>query len=237
MKLTIAIPTMRRWNFLKDSLPIYLSRPEVEQVILCDETGDDCDSAAFLASQHPKLRLYKNERCLGIYENKLKVLRLAKESGASWIALLDSDNFFTDDWFECLSSAEFNKKFIYASADFKNVNIDSSDVTRPCTEFSGKTISASNWNTVLESPLWNILLNDGNWVLPAEALNILPREMRSSDLQAADAIFMLRCFVKGGFSIHYLPELEYIHTVHSGSTWLQTEVESTKILNRIDWSM
>jgi hypothetical protein len=237
MKLTIAIPTMQRWNFLKDSLPIYLSRPEVAEIILCDETGEDCEAAAFLASQYPKLRLYKNEKRLGIYENKLKVLRLAKESGASWIALLDSDNFFTDEWFECLNSIEFDKKCIYASADFKYVNIDSSEVTRPCVQFSGKIVSASNWNWMLERTLWSTILNDGNWVLPAEAVQLLPREMKSSDLKAADAIFMLRCFIKGGFSIHYVRDLEYIHTIHSGSSWLQTEEESTKILKRIDWSM
>ena len=39
--LTIAIPTMKRWDFLKNTLPTYLARPEVGEVIICDETGDD----------------------------------------------------------------------------------------------------------------------------------------------------------------------------------------------------
>jgi DNA repair exonuclease SbcCD ATPase subunit len=35
--LTVAIPTMNRWSFLKDSLPIYLERPEVGEIVICDE--------------------------------------------------------------------------------------------------------------------------------------------------------------------------------------------------------
>jgi GT2 family glycosyltransferase len=69
MKITIAIPTMRRWSFLKDSIPAYLARPEVVQVIVCDETGEDYDLLQAAFGDHvsaKKLRLYKNERRLGI---------------------------------------------------------------------------------------------------------------------------------------------------------------------------
>ncbi len=39
--LCIAIPTMKRWSFLKQNLPLFLSRPEVLEVVICDETGED----------------------------------------------------------------------------------------------------------------------------------------------------------------------------------------------------
>jgi len=232
--LTIAIPTMRRWDFLKDTLPIYLARPEVLEVILCDETGEDCSAAeASGLAADPKLRLYRNEKRLGIYENKRKALSLAR---GSWVGVFDSDNIFTDESFEVLSTVDWSKRDrIYGSADFKTINLETLQVNQPCTKFSGHVLNSSNWNSMLTAQWGNFLLNDGNWIVPAEACVYLPKETKSSDLLAADAIYMLRCFIKGGYSAYYVPGLEYIHTVHPGSTWIQTAAESTRIYNETDW--
>ena len=66
-ELTIAIPTMKRWNFfLERSLPIYLQCSLVKYVLICDETGEDIE--AILKSpfaNHPKLILHKNPKRLG----------------------------------------------------------------------------------------------------------------------------------------------------------------------------
>jgi len=230
MNITIAIPTMRRWTFLKDSIPIYLARKEVVEVIICDETGEDA-KIILKEFNNPKLRVIVNEKRLGIYQNKMKALGLAK---TYWVALLDSDNIFTDDWFDTLSDINLDPMTIYASADFKNINIETGTLTTPCTEFSGLVLNKSNWNTVLKNKKWNFLLNDGNWLLPQKTVECLPKGL---ELFAADAIFMLRQFVLKGFIINYVSGLEYIHTVHSGSSWLLTEKDSTKLLNTMDWSI
>jgi len=230
--LTIAIPTMRRWDFLKDSLPVYLARDEVAEVIICDETGEDAASirAAF---QSPKLRLIVNERRLGIYENKRKVLGLAN---TPWVALLDSDNYFSDEWFDTLQENldKMNSKIIYASADFNTCDIRTAEVTKPCKKFSGLRLDKTGWNSMLDKPGWPLLLNDGNWVLPRDAVEFLP-DIKSINLAAVDALFMLRCFVKAGYTVWYVPNLEYIHIVHDGSSWLETEKESNRILSINNW--
>jgi hypothetical protein len=235
MQLTIAIPTMRRWSFLKDSIPAYLARPEVAEVIVCDETGEDYDllAATFGHLQSAtKLRLYKNERRLGIYENKKKCLSLAT---STWVALLDSDNIFGDDWFEALHDLDFSdSKRIFASADFKSVNMKTGVTTHECRKFSGLILDPKTWNQTLDQPKWNFLLNDGNWIVPRSVIACLP-DVKSESLLAADAIFMARCFVKGGYSIYYVPGLEYTHLVHPGSSWLQTDVQSSRILLSTDW--
>ena len=232
--LTIAIPTMRRWSFLKDSIPAYLARPEVAEVIVCDETGEDYDALYKAFGDHKKLRLYKNERRLGIYENKKKCLSLAN---TDWLALLDSDNIFGDDWFEALAYMDFSdKKRIFASADFKSVNVKTHDTTRHCQKFRGLVLDRSTWNETLTEANWNFLLNDGNWIVPRSVIETLP-DVRSETLQAADAIFMARCFVKGGYCIYYVPGLEYTHLVHPGSSWLQTDLQSSRILLSTDWRL
>lgn len=233
--LTIAIPTMRRWAFLKESLPIFLDRPEVAEVIICDETGEDIEQIE-ATHKNPKLRCIRNERVLGIYENKRKALSLAK---TDWVAILDSDNYFLDEWFEVLAAAvdQADLTKVYATADFKFVNQKDSTVTTPCSSFSGLTLNRLNWNKTLEVSSANVLLNDGNWVVPRKVLDTLPSSTKSSDVLAADAIYMTWCFVKGGFTIQYVADLVYLHMIHDESTWLKTASESSRILRETDWRL
>ena len=231
--LAIAVATMRRWSFLKDSLPMYLGRPEVVEVVVCDETGEDYEAIQKSAfANHPKLRLFKNERRLGIYENKLKATSLAT---APWIAVLDSDNLFDDAWFNHLHTVSFDTNTIIASADFKNLNINTGHVSYPCKSFSGLAITKATWNATFQKPGWNFLLNDGNWIIPKGAVAALPTDQKSSNWEAADAIYMLRCFVSAGYSVYYVPGLEYTHIVHPGSSWLQTAQCSERIFVNTDW--
>ena len=212
---------------------MYLGRPEVVEVVVCDETGEDykaIQKSAF--ANNPKLRLFKNERRLGIYENKLKAASLAT---APWIAVLDSDNLFDDEWFATLHTITFDTNTIIASADFKNLNTATGEVSYPCKSFSGLTINKGSWNAILQKLGWNFLLNDGNWIIPKGAVAALPADQRSSNWEAADAIYMLRCFVFAGYSVYYSPGLEYTHIVHPGSSWLQTDAISSKILVSTDW--
>lgn len=234
--LTIAIPTMRRWSFLKTMIPIFLARPEVSEVVLSDETGEDYAEAmaAFGKEKaNPKLRLYKNETRLGIYQNKRKALSLCKKG---WVALLDSDNVFPDEWFDFLAELDFSDtKRIYGSADFKTLHTDTGKVETPCTQFAGTVLNKKTWDTFLHKPKCFYLLNDGNWILHSESLSYLPAETKSETVQAADAIFMLWMLMKNGYSIHYPAGLEYIHMTHPGSSWIQTQDASLKVLLGTDW--
>lgn len=229
--LTIAIPTMKRWSFLKTMLPVFLARPEVAEVILCDETGEDAAEAQAAFGTNPKMKIHVNNQRLGIYQNKKKVLSLAK----GWTALLDSDNIFPDEWFDGLADLDFSDpKKIYGSADFKTLD-EAGKVTRPCQEFSGITLNKDSWNTFLHRDKCFFLLNEGNFIVHADAVKVLPL-VRSKDLQAADAVFMLKYLIKNGYTIEYTAP-EYIHMVHSGSSWLQTEKQSTKILRDLHWGI
>jgi len=231
--LTVAIPTMKRWSFLKTMLPVFLARPEVKEVVLCDETGEDYEAAAaaFPGSENPKLRLYKNETRLGIYENKKKALSLC----SGWVALLDSDNVFPDEWFDFLAELDFSdERRIYASADFKNLHTDTGKVERPCSQFAGTVLNKDTWNLFLHKTKCFYLLNDGNWILHADAAKFLP-STKSEVVHAADAVYTLWTLVKNGYSAHYPAGFEYIHMTHAGSSWLQSQQASLKVLLGTDW--
>lgn len=244
--LSIAIPTMRRWEFLRDSLPLYLSRQEVLEVIVCDETGEDVEAiqaspfyTSLSSQEKTRLRLFKNEKRLGIYENKRKAFSLAQ---APFVAILDSDNIFSEEWFEVLKAniTLNDKKTIYASASFLSLNVDTGESRKPCEVFEGKRISKGKWNSTFTQTGWNHLLNDGNWVVPREAYSFWPsiEKVSKGFLTGAtfcDALFSLRVMISAGFEIWYVPDLSYIHTVHQGSSWLQTSAPSCHAISTTDW--
>ncbi len=236
--ISIAIATMRRWSFLAETLPTYLDCPSIKEVVVCDETGEDFDAIrASSLGNHSKLRLYKNDHRLGIYQNKLKA---AAMTTGEWIAVLDSDNVFSQDWFATVEEAiikDKNPNMMYACADFMFVNTTEKTSSKPCEQYSGLVLSKQNWNQYLRQPGMNCLVNDGNFVIPRAALACLPFELPSSATWAADAIYMLKRFLEGGFSITYIKELGYLHIVHPGSTWIQTEKQSMEVFNTTDWTI
>lgn len=245
--LSIAIPTMRRWTFLKDSLPQYLQYDSVKEVVVCDETGEDAKeilSSSF--ANHPKLKVVVNEKQLGIYFNKRKAGLLCT---APYVAILDSDNIFTEQWFEVLFD-ELEKiqekqsldtcTLMFGSATFKSITISSGQMKQPCSHFEGLKISSKTWNEMFSKPYWNHLLNDGNWVVPRKAILSWPLNIPSEYEAGAtycDALYSLRCMIQAGYTIYYLPDLEYIHTVHSGSSWLTRETPSNMAISTTQWKL
>ena len=236
--LSIAIPTMRRWSFLKDSLPLMLERPEVGEVIVCDETGEDAQQIQ-THLRNSKLRVVCNTQRLGIYHNKRKALSLATYP---LVAVLDSDNVFLDSWFDVLSDAVKEKGYgcMYGSPMFKSIHTESGKVWQPCKQFANLLLHKANWNALFQQQYWNHLLNDGNWVVPKECIQCLPEVVPPGYVEGAtycDALYMLRCFIVGGYKIWYVPDLEYNHLVHAESSWLTREVPSNAAIATTRWSV
>jgi glycosyltransferase involved in cell wall biosynthesis len=236
--LTVAIPTMRRWAFLEKSLPVYLSHSLVEYVLICDETGEDID--AIQASQwgkHPKLIFRKNPKRLGIYHNKRQCIELAP---TEWVAVLDSDNFFGEEFFDTLggiwANEDANPSHFYACGKGLFVN-ENGTITNPIDGFGGTKLSKEAWNDFFNKPKWNYMLNDGNWIVHTSSLACLPKDARDEDILATDAIYMARLFVIGGFTYDIRNELSYIHSVHKGSSWIQNNDACMKIWNSTNWKI
>lgn len=237
-ELTVAIPTMRRWNeFLQKSLPLYLANPHISHVVVCDETGEDAASirASSFAS-HPKLHVYVNEHRLGAYQNKRKCI---ETSPSDWVAVLDSDNIFPDDFFEVavetLQHEKYNPTIVLAAGDSLRLFVKTGEQEVRTAHFKGLRINRQNWNRVLQMPAWNFLLNDGNYIVHKSVYAYLSPQYTLAQVQAADAILAAKQFVQNGCTYYIVPDLRYIHTVHDDSEWLKTDRDSTRILNTTDW--
>ena len=237
--LTVAIPTMKRFSFLQKSVPQMLENPLITAVVICDETGEDIRQIETTSwGKHPKLRLHQNPKRLGMYYNKRKCMEV---SPTEWVAVLDSDNLFPEDFFETIhdlwKKEGANSKTVYASGQILRVFLKTGESEEKTKQFSGLKISKTNWNTVFQMPGWNFLLNDGNWIGHKSLLDAWPTDIKEEQIRATDSLRIVRNFIKEGYTYFIVPDLRYIHTVHDDSEWIKTEAESSYLLATTNWRL
>jgi glycosyltransferase involved in cell wall biosynthesis len=237
MSLTVAIPTMDRWSFLKTQIPVFLEDPKISYVVISDENGNDVQTFCDLdLDRDPKLRLYTNERVLGVYGNKRECFLKAP---SDWVAVLDSDNKFDSTFFtEFLKAKERDgslaEKTIYCAGNVENLNLDSGLTNYKTRHFAGMKISRENWNDVLRMPNWNFLLNDGNCIWPRNVIKHFP-DLPEEQIVGTDSIFFMRQAIQAGYTLSVEPMMHYVHVVHEGSHWLQNATVSSRLMGLRDW--
>jgi glycosyltransferase involved in cell wall biosynthesis len=238
--LAVAIPTMDRWeSFLKEQINIYLDHPLIDCVIVCDENGNDIDdicSAGF--DMNPKLRLYQNEQVLGVYGNKRQCILKAP---TDFVAVLDSDNYFSPEYFfslhKCIErDGPKAQMMVYSAGRNERLFTETGFTENKTAHFNGMQVTRANWNKTLTMPGWNFLLNDGNAVWPKDIIKHFP-DLPEEEIVGTDSIFFARQAVQAGYSICIEPTLHYIHTVHSGSHWLQNATVSSRLMSTRDWTV
>jgi len=237
--ITVAIPTMDRWSFLKDQLPKFLEDPNVDYVVISDENGNDISAICNVElDSDVKLRLYQNDSQLGVYGNKRQCFL---KSPSPWVAVLDSDNQFGPDFFsEFLKCKERDgpaaEKIIYCAGQIVRVDLKTGFTEDKTSQFSGMKINRENWNTVLQMKGWNFLLNDGNCIWPKSAIKHFP-DLPEEQIVGTDSIFFMRQAIQAGYTLSVEPTMSYVHTVHDGSHWLQNAAVSSKLMGTRIWTV
>jgi hypothetical protein len=219
---------MRRFDFLRESIPKYLENPHITEIIITDETGEDY-SAITAAFVHPKLRVFQNERRLGAIANKQ---RAASYATSDYVAILDSDNFAGIPYFEAFKA--------YIAANTCPLNT----VFLPCfampsfnyTRFIGKQLDRRTIH--LHYPDINACLNTMNMIVPRAFLatyKLMEDTPWCVDADGAhDALYfsMFSVFVKNA-TLVVVPGMVYEHRVHGGSWYLESVERSRGVYDRL----
>ena len=222
--LALCIPTMNRFDtFLKDYLPSYLQYLKegvIDEIVICDETGDDYQKIMDTFGSLPNFKIIKNDSILGVFKNKLKVSSLAS---SNYIALIDSDNFCDATYFNTV------KKYIYE----KEHMFSKSVILSPCfakpnfnyKQFEKAVVTRENFKHFYYAGNFETLLNTGNYVLNKNIINkVIFDDSVMHVITAADVLyFNLLAFLQfDDLQLHVVENLEYTHVVHSGSIYTNT---------------
>jgi len=224
MSISVCIPTMRRFSFLKESIPQYLGNPHVTEVVVTDETGEDY-AAITEAFSHPKLRVYQNERRLGSVENKQ---RAASYATSDFIAIIDSDNFADVQYFEAF-------KHYVSRHEVTDTMVFLPSAAKPnfyYNQFIGRVL---NKHTVRQYwPEIETCLNTMNMMISRKFLatfNIMADKPICDRTSGAwDALyFSLYALFHMNATLVVVPGMEYEHRIHDGSWFMETEGRSKHV--------
>ena len=225
---------MDRWDFLKINIPKYLENPYIAEIVICDENGNDA-SKIISTFNDSKIRVYKNNTCLGAFYNKQKVVSLAE---CEFVCLMDSDNFAPVSYFDAIIRHLGNN-----SLDSNTVYMPSKTIPQPnhkgfnFVKFSGYDITLKNIKD--EFNKYPTLFNTGNYVVSKE---LYEKSKLSSDkvnlgneCMALDVLLQNYLFFKNNKKtiMRLIEDMEYDHIVHPGSYWMATQnnVNVTKFNN------
>lgn len=218
MKISLCIPTMNRYDtFLQYNLPKYLENEYIDEIVICDETGEDYDKI-IKNMENTKIRIYKNDICLGAFKNKIKVTQLAKNE---IVCLMDSDNFCDESYFKAfydyINEHGYNEKVIYCP-----------EKALPRFDYSEFINKIYDYNSITSLPIkLEMVLNTGNYIFNKNMLNMIDSYLTEdnyiSNCYSYDVIYMNYLLLKyGSFQLVVVPNMTYSHVVHNGSYFMET---------------
>jgi hypothetical protein len=226
-KITLGIPTLNRFDsFLKNNLEKYLQNKLIDEIVIVDENGQDYEKINYYFD-HEKIKVFKNEKILGPFLNKLEVLKKSKND---WVALIDSDNFAEENYFK--TSISLIKDFNFNTIICPSFAKPDYDLTFMSNLFFGeKNLYEFDFNNLA------FFMNVGNYVINRKIIeNIdfngdleLILNSPCCDVKLFNTILMENTEVQFFCS----SELNYNHVRHDGSIYLQTisdKIEYCKIV-------
>ena len=248
MKFSLCIPTMNRYDiFLSKHLPLYIENQLISEIIITYENGEDIKKINNSNIDKTKLKLYTNEKRLGPFMNKL---RACSYSTNEWIALIDSDNFADNKYFDVANNYINNNKLFKTTIlmpskgnlnKLMNHSLNSLDYTY----LNGKVFKKGNFGELREFERLNKgnktdingLMNTGNYIINKYLLDNISLKDENEIIEkssARDVIYLnTLLFEQFNLEMHIVKDIEYIHTLHTGSIAIETDRLFPQINNYI----
>ena len=213
--ITVAIPYYNNEKYLEKTISLPLQSDFVSEIII----HDDCSNNEIIAD-HPKVKVYRNERNLGAFKNKY--LAVSKSTN-EWVYLLDSDNYFFENSLDIVKSIKPQRGTYYSPSQLHLVDdgLDSSLDGR-IIKYDFGTVDRSKASRILNAGNGEFewFINTGNFFVNREDYLDAMRnifEDSSYPYFEADAIVFSYNWLKIGNKIDVVKDLWYNHTTRSNS--------------------
>jgi hypothetical protein len=222
--LSLCIPTKNRWNFLKINIPKYLDNPFIDEIVICDENGNDAKMIQETYKDNEKIKVYVNDRILGPFFNKRKVVSLAKND---FVCLMDSDNFAPLSYFEAwntyIKENDLKENTVYCPArTIPQSNHEGFDYRKFIGSYNFDQCKKNYHNNV-----FGTMLNTGNYIfnknLFMKAESDYSLEDMDKSYKVCDVLYQNYLLLsKYNAILTLVPNMEYDHIVHGGSYYMET---------------
>ena len=229
-QISVCIPTMDRFDtFLHKYIPLYLANPHINEIIICDENGNDYEKIN-KAFSHEKLSVFKNETILGCQRNKFNV---GSRASSEYVCILDSDNYADESYFIAF------KEFIRTNgSDPKTIYSPSVAGPFNYTNFIGKTITKDNISFSGEGGDMSFLMNTMNFIISKklwiDVIDYITNIEDPVDPFAADSVhFNMIALCCNDCKLEVIPGMTYDHVVHHGSYYQATSVQTDAFFNSL----
>lgn len=220
-KISLCITTYNRNAYLFKSFEQVMKDERINEIVIVD----DCSEyQLFLLIQErckymPKVRLFRNEKNVGCYENKK--IAVSKASN-EYVIIFDSDNVLNADYIDKIYSEKWDSKTILAP-----------DFARPVfdyTKFSNITFRKDNVAHYAFQAGFDCLMNTMNYFVHSDSF--VHTWQQKHDIKGADSIYMNYLWLLAGNEIKCLEGLQYFHRVNAedktehGSNYVEFAHES-----------
>lgn len=213
--ITVAIPYYNSEKYLEQTLELPLSSEFVSEIIICDDCSEN-----EIQSNHPKVKIYRNEKNIGAFKNKY--LAVSKASN-EWVYLLDSDNYFFENSLSVVKNIKPQRGRYYSPSQLHLVDdgLDQS-LNGKIVKYDFGVVDNKGAAEILKSGNGDFewLINTGNFFINRDdymnAMDDVINNLMYPYFEA-DAIVFTYNWLKKGNDIEVVDNLWYNHRLRSNS--------------------
>lgn len=219
--ISLCITTYNRTELLFESFAQVLNDDRIEEIVIVDDCSsmDVFNQILKYCSSLPKVQVFRNDRNLGCYRNKMEAVARAFND---WVILLDSDNIITPEYLNSLPNVLNKTELVQPTFARPNFNF---------TKYEGKIIDKSNVSEFANDPTFTTALNAMNYLVNREEYLRVWEDR--PEPWTADSLLQNYNWLKAGYSIYFCPGLEYEHRVHEGSHYKEHHKKTGNLYNEL----
>ncbi len=212
IKISLCIPTYKRFNFLVKYIPNYIENNYIDEIIITDDDGEDFELLNKYFNNSSKLKIYKNEKRLKPFLNKEKAVSLCKND---WVCIIDSDNFADNTyfkyWFEYINQKGLDSKIIYCpSGTLPQGNFDFGFMLN-------KEVNINNIKEFWKIHNFGVFMDIGNYIFNKNEYLYNPGNREYENMDITDVKYRNYFMLSNGCKMVAVPNMKHLHIRHSDS--------------------
>lgn len=216
MEISLCLTTYQRTDLLYESYSKVIDHPLISEVVIVD----DCSEISIWNDLknnciHPKIKLFRNEKNLGMSLNKKEAISKASNE---WAIILDSDNILYPEYLDALEKTWLSDENRAHYGEDVILHPSFAEPEHDYRQWDGVLIDKGNAKNFLHKAEFRCLLNNSNYVVNRdEYLRVYKYD---ETIKESDTIYFNTLWLEAGNAFYVVPGMKYHHRKHSGSGWL-----------------